>query len=1633
MNPSTTFKTTKNAVLKKLFFTNLFAFLCISLSAQISLIKSVDKTSVDVGTPFTYTIQIKCPSTSGYCNGVIVTDALPSNVDFLGVSPATGNVQSAVYNSNTHSVIITMNSPLNGTTDEVQIVVSFKNGTFTGDTANNQATSNAGSPSNVVSTTATNGSYPPSFQDLGLIVKQQASQPIVSTAPGGSIGYNYSWWNQSQTLSMNNFVLTDNLPPNFRLTYFSDHFFNNAVTPIQFQIYYTTNYNSSFALWPGGPWNTTTQTYRDVGQIGLSNGEYVTALRWVYLSPIPGGGDYYPYLKGFSGEIVGYMDASTPLGSTVTNCMTATGNWSNGNPIQFQYNWAGATNGACVETNVDIPTTNALFEKKIDNPKSGYLQGDDLSFKIYNGLTAFSALAIDNPIIIDILPPELEFVSASLQEEWGGPFTSYGTPIPSGVPTTIITNYNNTGQTFLKWDFTGVSIPYTAGGSKVYSIKINTKVKIGASSGSYLNKSYFSSDNLTNRCTNFDGGGVNTIYYYNVVDTNDWNNNGSTSDSLCVASRPFNIIFPSGAGLESVKWVKGTCDANYTRYPASGNSVPGGQADYLLKVKNLGNVAMKDIKIIDILPFVGDKGVIDLSSRNSEWRPFLINNVITQPNNPNVTIYYSTASNPCRDELTPGMPTPCDNPNWSTTPPNDITTVQSLKFDFGSLIMQPGDSVVLSWPMRVPIDAPKNGEIAWNSFGYIATRNDNGSVLQASEPIKVGIAVKPEQPVGYGNYVWKDINGNGIQDEPATSGINGVRVDLYKMLGINPNINTDELVSYTLTSSKNGEPGYYQFTNLPSATYYAVFHKPINDCKITIPNIVTPNDSLDSDGIELIIGTDTLAITAPINIPAGEYDYRWDLGLKPNCSLVANAAINNLSCAGASNGSIDLTVSGYTSLPTYLWSNGATTQNISNLSAGTYTATITENQTCSITVTHTVTEPNALNLVCSAIDATYNGANNGVATVNPSGGTGTYTYLWSNNANTQSITTLSPGNYSVTVSDSNGCTNTCNTTVSEPPCTVNVSAFGSQTTCSTSNDASILSLVTGNINTVTYLWSNGQTSSGISNLTIGTYSVTVTESPTCSSTTSYTVTSPSSLDVVCSKINVTYNGGNDGEASAAASGGNPPYAYQWSNGQTTSTITGLTASSYNVVVTDSKGCSAACISSVVEPGCFLTLNITGTNVKCNSGTDGSINVSPSGNNSPVTYDWSDGSNTPSISNLTAGTYTVTVTESPTCFATASYTVTEPSALNPICTKIDASSNGNYDGLANVDVTGGTLPYTYLWSNGATTQSISNLAVGTYSVTINDANNCTTSCSSVVNEPNCTITANAIGTNISCNGNQNGTVSVSVNGNIGAITYSWSNGATTKNISNLPAGTYTVTIAESPTCFATASYTITEPAALTVTCTKSDVTTTGGSDGTASVMIGGGTTPYYYNWSNGEITASIINLTAGTYNITVSDSNNCTSICASTITEPNLIYGSIGDYVWMDNNKDGIQDSNEPPIEGVVLLLYYVNDLVQPIATDTTDQNGRYLFSNLLAGDYIVKADKTSFPPGKNITKIDNGVDDTDSDFDASSGLSPVITLNPNNTGGNPLLKDNLTIDLGLYLSINCPTNNCMPVTVKKIK
>jgi hypothetical protein len=606
----------------------------------------------------------------------------------------------------------------------------------------------------------------------------------------------------------------------------------------------------------------------------------------------------------------------------------------------------------------------------------------------------------------------------------------------------------------------------------------------------------------------------------------------------------------------------------------------------------------------------------------------------------------------------------------------------------------------------------------------------------------------------------------------------------------------------------------------------------------------------------------------------------------------------DVSCFGGNDGSATVTVSGGTAPFTYLWNTipAQATATASGLTAGTYSVTVTDDEGCSATASVNINQPAQIGLTITKADVSCFGGNDGSATVTVSGGTAPFTYLW-NTVPAQTTATasgLTAGTYSVTVTDDEGCSATASVTINQPA-QIGLTITKTDVSCFGGNDGSATVTVSGGTAPFTYLWNTvpAQTTATASGLTAGTYTVTVTDDEGCSATASVNITQPAQIGLTITKVDVSCFGGNDGSSTVTVSGGTAPFTYLWNTvpAQTTATATGLTAGTYTVTVTDDEGCSATASVTITQPA-QIGLTITKADVSCFGGNDGSATVTVSGGTAPFTYLWNTvpAQTTATASGLTAGTYSVTVTDDEGCSATASVTITQPAQIGLTITKADVSCFGGNDGSATVTVSGGTAPFTYLWNTipAQTTATASGLTSGTYSVTVTDDEGCSATASVTINQPaqiGLTITK----TDVSCFGGNDGSATVTVSGGTAPFTYLWNTvpAQTTATASGLTAGTYSVTVTDDEGCSATASVTINQPAQIGLTITKTDVSCFGGNDGSATVTVSGGSAPFTYLWNTvpAQTTATASGLTAGTYNVTVTDDEGCSATASVTITQP----------------------------------------------------------------------------------------------------------------------------------------------------
>lgn len=563
------------------------------------------------------------------------------------------------------------------------------------------------------------------------------------------------------------------------------------------------------------------------------------------------------------------------------------------------------------------------------------------------------------------------------------------------------------------------------------------------------------------------------------------------------------------------------------------------------------------------------------------------------------------------------------------------------------------------------------------------------------------------------------------------------------------------------------------------------------------------------------------------------------------------------------------------------------------------------------------------------------------------------------------------GNYTLTVKNTqNGCTSADSMEVFQAtPVTANASQL-SAPNCNGGTNGSAKATASGGNGIFSYIWSNGANTQTASNLAAGTYTVTVTDGETCSATATATVTQPTAVKANLVVTDETQAGLNNGQASVAPTGGTPSYTIKWSTGATTTNIGALPPGEYFVTITDSKGCTVVESDSVRAVSCAVTGNINAGNVTCFGANNGSATVSITGGGGFAVYAWSNGANTQTASNLAPGTYDVTATGSNGCSIVLSTQITGPTQMTvSVSNKVDIDCPDVQNGTATVTASGGTAPYTYAWTTGSNSFSVFNLGGGSFTCTVTDANGCTETqtvqiavTDSVAPQltvkdaevnldangqvvlaaalfdngsvDNCSITSWAVSPmSFDCSqtgthtvtltaSDQNGNSSTAtatvtikdntapvlacpqnVNVSVCASTLAYDlplvsdNCATTGTatlVDGLPSGsafpigttTQNFSFTDAGGNTGTCSFTITVSDSMSLSVSTVATTCAAACDGTATIAISGGVSPFQYTWDNGLASPTATALCAGNFGVTVTDASGCTESRIVSVTAGN---------------------------------------------------------------------------------------------------------------------------------------------------
>ena len=638
---------------------------------------------------------------------------------------------------------------------------------------------------------------------------------------------------------------------------------------------------------------------------------------------------------------------------------------------------------------------------------------------------------------------------------------------------------------------------------------------------------------------------------------------------------------------------------------------------------------------------------------------------------------------------------------------------------------------------------------------------------------------------------------------------------------------------------------------------------------------------------------------------------------QPNQFSISETIVDN-DCYNGINGGITLSVSGAAGNFSYLWTpapaNGQGTNAVSGLAAGTYTVNIVDGNGCDTTLSFDVQEPLEITATFDTTSATCNVLNGQiVATI--SGGTVSaplaYDYQWfdDNNvsltgATSATLNNIGAGTYRLRVRDDNGCEKFFN---------VNLSDFNGPTVvidsvldagCFGASNGGVFISASGTNTPLTFTWlPTGEVTEDITNLSAGIYSVKVIDALGCITFAQDTVTESSELMAVFNGTDATC-GQCNGTAAVTITGGTAPYSYLWSNGAIADSTDSLCGGNYTLVVTDANGCSKSFDFGINTTGGPTGETVSISPVSCANASDGSVTVTPIGGTPPYSYLWQhNGATSNSLSNLSAGTYFVQISDVRSCSRTVQVDITNPSVivLNP---QVVSSSCNQANGSILLNVTGGLPPYRYNWFTAslADTNFIDNKAAGLYPVSITDANGCVESMTIAINNTGLPFVPNPLATDVSCFGQCDGSLENNIT-TPGVVDFIWLDDqrnsiapTNTDVINSACAGDYFLeltTIADG--CISYVPITISEPDSITLSSNIiKNITCNGDCDGEIFINTRGGNILYTYSWSDPSNQSNIpaSGLCAGTYTVTATDANGCTAVTSTTLVDPPILTASI---------------------------------------------------------------------------------------------------------------------------------------------
>ncbi|WP_417265552.1 gliding motility-associated C-terminal domain-containing protein [Brumimicrobium sp.] len=681
---------------------------------------------------------------------------------------------------------------------------------------------------------------------------------------------------------------------------------------------------------------------------------------------------------------------------------------------------------------------------------------------------------------------------------------------------------------------------------------------------------------------------------------------------------------------------------------------------------------------------------------------------------------------------------------------------------------------------------------------------------------------------------------------------------------------------------------------------------------------------------------------------------------------VPSVTTTDETCGGTDEGTATITMSGGVAPFTYNISgpqnNTNTSGNFTNLPPGNYNYTVNTGGGCDVTGTFTINPGPPLPVTVNSTPLSCNGAADGTATATPTGGLAPYVYVWSQGGtpigqNTQTASNLAAGTYDVSVTDDNGCVVVETVVVTEPD-VLTGTITPTNTLCNGDATGQIdISGVTGGTPTYFYSLNNGTPQSGtnFSGLAAGNHQVEIIDDQGCSLVLTTVVGEPAVLNLVLDNVDDATCGANSGAIDVTASGGEGPYNYAI-GGTTSSTgsFTNIAPGTHTVIVTDDNGCTAtvtANVGAVATPTAFVD-NLQ--DLSCFGGNNGEVIIGTSGALAPVSYSLDGGAGQASntFSGLSAGNYSVEITDGNGCTASVSFTITQPPVLTYTTVATPASCAGNCDGEITITATGGTSPYEYSSNAGlsfGTNPTLTGLCAGNIQVVVEDNNGCLSNSTVTITEPT-PLTATFVNTDPVCKDGSDGTIEVNAAGGTPTPGYQYSvNGGPLQPsniLTGLPAGNHDVTIQDGNGCEITSTQTLINPAGIDIDTLSMTPSNCGFNDGELVFTASGANPPFLYSLdgSPNQASGTFSNQLAGAYQIVVTDFLGC----------QDSTYFGIND-IQMDGDLVGTVDvSCYGGSDGEVEVINYAGAAPITFELDnsgTTQTNGS--FNGISAGNHIV--------------------------------------------------------------------------------